>query len=270
MDHWAEHTCLTFEEASDLSGPHLEFKKLSGCYSSLGRLWWQSGRDSSIGENCDRIISNILFTHFAQLGIVAHEIGHAGGFFHEQSASDRHSNIQVNEENIIEDKLSQFAMQTIGIDVYSVLYDYSSVMHYGSKYFTKNGKLTISTLDPLAQELIGSRKGLSHYDKLLANRMYSCIDPWLTHCRFESDPCQNYGYIGKNCACVCPPGSSGTNCDITKAGYYANQEVFFPLGTKCTKKIVAPECYSPRVTFRSFRLYGRVTCSDGTSCCYYD
>lgn len=24
-------------------------------------------------------------------------------------------------------------MQTIGIDVYSVLYDYSSVMHYGSK-----------------------------------------------------------------------------------------------------------------------------------------
>nr|XP_027213327.1 zinc metalloproteinase nas-36-like [Penaeus vannamei] len=175
MDHWAEHTCLTFEEASDLSGPHLKYKKLSGCYSFLGRLWWQSGRDSSIGENCDRVAFTKDFEILYE-GIVVQifkpptRSGTPWASSTSSPASDRHSNIQVNEENIIEDKLSQFAIQTIGIDVYSVLYDYSSVMHYGSK------------------ELIGSRKGLSHYDKLLANRMYSCIDPWLTQCRLVSDP----------------------------------------------------------------------------------
>lgn len=55
MDHWEEHTCLKFEETSDLSKPHLQFKKLSGCYSYLGRLWWQNGQDVSIGTNCDTV-----------------------------------------------------------------------------------------------------------------------------------------------------------------------------------------------------------------------
>ncbi|XP_042884351.1 protein SpAN-like [Penaeus japonicus] len=277
MDHWEEHTCLKFEETSDLSKPHLQFKKLSGCYSYLGRLWWQNGQDVSIGTNCDT------------LGIVAHEIGHAMGFFHEQSRPDRDSYVQVNEDNVVDGKQSQFEKQTTSIDTYSVPYDYTSVMHYGSKFFTKNGKFTIATLDPMAQELIGSRAGLSHYDKLLANRIYSCLDTWLTQCGLSSDPCQNFGYTGKECSCVCPSGTSGTNCEITTAGYYeeklssCSEEVNtegaitspnypnnYNSNTRCTKKIVAPECYSPRVTFSSFRLYGRSTCSDGASCCYFD
>lgn len=41
--------------------------------------------------------------------------------------------------------------------------------------FSNNGHLTIATVDPRNQELIGQREGLSHRDKHLANLMYGCI-----------------------------------------------------------------------------------------------
>lgn len=46
-----------------------------GCWSLVGRqfLRFGVGQDVSIGQGC------------AQLHVVAHEIGHAAGFFHEQS-----------------------------------------------------------------------------------------------------------------------------------------------------------------------------------------
>ena len=47
-------------------------------------------------------------------------------------------------------------------------------MHYGSNFFSKNGKPTIITKDSHFQSVIGNRDGLSFYDVMLANRMYQC------------------------------------------------------------------------------------------------
>ncbi|XP_064101841.1 protein SpAN-like [Macrobrachium nipponense] len=278
MAHWEERTCIKFDEANDQNQPHLRFILGSGCWSYIGRMWTWAGQDISIGSGC------------TGLGTVAHEIGHAMGFFHEQSRNDRDSYVAVNTGNIISGREHNFdkAADT-EVSNYSVPYDYSSLMHYGGAYFTKNGHLTISTKYPLAQELIGSRSGLSHRDTLLANRMYPCIDKWVADCGLTSDPCQNEGYLGSSCSCVCPSHTSGTYCENIIGDYYdtvvsscsetitsettvssPNYPSNYDSSLQCIKWIRAPTCYRVRLTVNDFRMYSQVTCSDGTSCCYWD
>jgi len=47
-------------------------------------------------------------------------------------------------------------------------------MHYGKKAFSKNGGITIQTLDPSKQDIIGKRSGVSVGDIQLVKEMYGC------------------------------------------------------------------------------------------------
>ncbi|ROT79818.1 Blastula protease-10 [Penaeus vannamei] len=261
--HWEQHTCLKFDLTTNENQPHLKFQKLSGCWSYVGYIsQFSTGQDISIGQGC------------TSLGTVAHEIGHAIGFYHEQSRPDRDDSIHINEENIVDGRENNFAKKSDSlVDSQGIPYDYSSDMHYGGFGFSKNGRLTIATVDPRNQELIGRRDGLSHRDTHLANLMYGCIDKWKQACGMDSDPCQNGGYTGANCACVCPQGTSGSSCETLEEDYFASQRSDcsaritspgtvtspnypsnYPYGVVCAKWVVAPECKLPRVTFTAFRL----------------
>jgi len=256
LKHWESHTCIQFFETDYEDQPHLQFHIDNGCWSYVGMLYYYNGQKISIGQGCN------------SLGTVVHEVGHALGFHHEQSRSDRDGHVIVLEENIQDGKAHNFDKEND--NNYNVSYDYSSNMHYGESYFTKNGKPTLITIDPLAQELIGSRSGLTHRDKLLANRMYNCTGLWLAECGIDidSDPCQNDGYTGNDCTCVCPPGTSGDLCEEIVNDYY--YELRSPLSEKITteklitiitpidtgsksfiKWIVPPTCMEAKVTFTS-------------------
>ncbi|CAL4064371.1 unnamed protein product, partial [Meganyctiphanes norvegica] len=257
LDHWMEHTCIRFEETINIDQPHLQFFIGGGCFSFVGMVF-QNGQTISIGQGCN------------SLGIVVHEVGHALGFFHEQSRSDRDDYVIILFDNVIDGRQNNFNKATE--KHYDVLYDYSSNMHYGQFFFSKNNKPTVVTIDPLAQELIGSRNGLTHRDTLLANIMYNCIEKWLIKCGISSDPCLNEGYTGKDCTCICPPGTTGHYCEQIVHDYYAqlrnNQsekivteksitvESPLEIGTSIfVKWIVPPTCTTAKVTFTSIRLF---------------
>ncbi|PIO63394.1 astacin [Teladorsagia circumcincta] len=94
---WMNNTCIDFredetEEAEDLL---LVFKE-HGCWAELGRQGgWQL---LSLDDDCK------------QVGIIAHEIGHALGFWHTQSRYDRNQFITVFRKNI---KLLRYLKEVI-------------------------------------------------------------------------------------------------------------------------------------------------------------
>ena len=78
-----------------------------------------------------------LFLHLINLkgavGVVIHEIGHAIGFFHEQSRPDRDDYVTIHYENILEGLEDQFTKHSAEIlKTNGIPYDYASIMHYGS------------------------------------------------------------------------------------------------------------------------------------------
>jgi uncharacterized protein (TIGR02145 family) len=113
---------------------------------------------------------------FCSFGSVIHEILHAAGMWHEQSRPDRDNYIRINYGNIHENYFNAFEIPN-DIDVVGK-YDYESIMHYGSHFFSKNSLPTIEVLSPPAPPgtTIGQREGLSSGDIETINTIYTKKD----------------------------------------------------------------------------------------------
>ena len=106
-------------------------------------------------------------------GSVVHELGHAAGFRHEQSRSDRDNYVTINWQAISPGNEEQFEIVKDAVDIGG--YDYGSIMHYSRRAFSKNGDDTIIVKDPNAS--IGNREGLSISDKAALAQLYAGSGP---------------------------------------------------------------------------------------------
>lgn len=155
--HWQSQTNITFVQRTNQAN-YVEFVTGSGCSSYIGMV---GGRQEvTLAPECST-------------GNAIHEIGHAIGFFHEQSRADRGNFIIINTNNIIQGRENNFETYTArgeqGFEIGT--FDFGSIMLYDSYAFSKNGLPTITRLN--GSTFTSQRNGLSAGDIETYNYMYN-------------------------------------------------------------------------------------------------
>jgi hypothetical protein len=163
--HWQDKTGLVFKKRTTESD-YVEFIYGQGCWSYVGKIGGK--QQVSAGNGCTT-------------GSIIHEIGHAIGLFHEQSRVDRDNHVTVHWNNIqsgMEHNFKTYIQQgSDGFD-YSG-FDFSSIMLYGTHYFSKNGLPTLTKKNGSTYSV--NRSNLSSGDVNIANYMYPSSSDWNTH-----------------------------------------------------------------------------------------
>ncbi|RKH44499.1 hypothetical protein D7Y23_27480 [Corallococcus sp. AB050B] len=159
--HWQRKTGLRFvplSASTPTSVDHVYFVKGQGCYSHVGR---KGGRQFITLEGA------------CGLSGVIHELGHAIGFWHEQSREDRDTYVEILWDNIEDGKEHNFEQHISDSDDFGP-YDFASVMHYHSTAFGKPDPVTgdpMETIRSLGGETLAGYE-LSAGDVASAASMY--------------------------------------------------------------------------------------------------
>ncbi|MCH9757107.1 MAG: M12 family metallopeptidase [Gammaproteobacteria bacterium] len=102
--------------------------------------------------------------------LIAHELGHLLGLWHEQARLDRDLYVEVMWKNIRTDHYHNF-YQRVNDGQNQGPYDFDSIMHYSEDAFTKNGEPTL--VPRIKGVQIGQRTHLSAGDITSVNALYA-------------------------------------------------------------------------------------------------
>ncbi|XP_052801395.1 zinc metalloproteinase nas-36-like [Mya arenaria] len=208
MRRWEFRTCVRFEPWSADKFPNTAVNLFSvgNCFSRTG-MQQNQPQLLGLGSGCFKMWT------------VLHELGHTLGLVHEMERVDRDMYIQVHFQNLNPASVRNFHTSDekhVFYDLRDTPYDYTSIMHYGPRFWSANKQPTIETLDPAYQHVIGNTDDVSFYDALYVNRAYNCSARCPESLR---GLCQHGGFVGgASCRCVCPPGYRGEFCEQTIPG----------------------------------------------------
>ncbi|KAL3089363.1 hypothetical protein niasHS_007085 [Heterodera schachtii] len=146
-------------------------------------------------------------------------------------ATNGHDNNSPTENRAIPEKYFNFQKKRKeSIDDYQVPYDLGSVMHYGAKMFSINGKHTILPLAGASYiNTIGQSYGPSLSDYNAINKHYCGLEFLQDGSTINTKACDvtmkcdNDGFQNPDsCStCICPPGYIGAKCQDVDIGGYA-------------------------------------------------
>jgi hypothetical protein len=160
MALWESDTLVRFvartPENQENYSDYVLFKSQAGrtCASSVGR---QGGMQTlRLAPRCHTMM-------------IAHELGHVLGLWHEQARLDRDIYIDVHWENIEVEHFHNFNRR-VGEGQNQGHYDYDSIMHYSENAFSKNGKPTL--VPRISGFKIGQRTHLSVGDIASVSALY--------------------------------------------------------------------------------------------------
>ena len=159
IERWNETGAITMVERTTATAAaypsFIDFIDAQQCASWVG---FQNTGPQSIytGDKCSE-------------GSMIHEIGHALGLLHEHTRPDRDNYVQINWNSISVDKSHNFDVLEDAIPLGE--YDYASIMHYGSHFFSRDGRETITTLQN-TDIAIGQRQFISDGDRSSVLELY--------------------------------------------------------------------------------------------------
>ncbi|XP_035205449.1 astacin-like metalloprotease toxin 1, partial [Stegodyphus dumicola] len=161
MKNYHDFTCLKFVPRTNQRN-YIKLFFGQGCYSYIG-LINRGEQLVSLGQGC----------HYK--GIVVHELGHAIGFFHEHSRSDRDKYVTIYWQNIKNGMEPQFTILRPNQNLLLTPFDYDSIMLYGNYAFSKDNKsMTIAAKDGRPLKEPYQKPGLTSSDIKRVNLMYKC------------------------------------------------------------------------------------------------
>ncbi|GFS91413.1 astacin-like metalloprotease toxin 1 [Nephila pilipes] len=162
MDEYEQKTCIRFVEKEEDEKDFILIFAGRGCYSKVGRTGGIQAL--SFGNGC------------FQLPTLIHELGHAIGFYHEHTRSDRDDYITIHWSGIMNSAKDQFYKLNPSENRLLDTFDYNSIMLYGERTFSKDGWTKTMTANEKGIKLLDvyDKKGLSDSDVKRIKKLYEC------------------------------------------------------------------------------------------------